>query len=90
MGVGGNVHGEHWQLVAVQAQEELQAVSEENLDRAVQQCNSQQLACTIESGRESAPAKLAQPGYLLALEASQSSFQRLHCHTHMVCDQPHH
>ena len=46
MGVGRDVHGECGELVAVQAQEEFQAVCEEDLDGAVEKSSCQQLACT--------------------------------------------
>lgn len=43
--VGRNVHRQHRQLVAVQGQEELEAVGEEHLDGGVQKRDRQQLAC---------------------------------------------
>ncbi len=45
VGVRRDVHGKRRELVAVQAQEELQAVREEDLDGAVQQGHCHELAC---------------------------------------------
>lgn len=53
VGIRGDVHSQHRQLVTVQAQEELEAVQEENFDGAVQQSGCQKLACIADARAQS-------------------------------------
>lgn len=54
--VRGDVHTQHWQLVTIQGQEELEGVCEEELDGGVKQRHSYQLACRCVADKFAASA----------------------------------
>jgi hypothetical protein len=76
--VGADVQRERRQLVAVQAEEELERVREEHLDGGVQQRHAQQLALGVEAHRQDVLRHLHHPrGGTHVDESTHSSHRQL-------------